>query len=132
MGKTKSINYFAILIFTVLLSVCSGNDENAVSVSEFATLVERNECLLIDVRSPDEYLSGHIDGSATIDFYSPEFEHKFRFIDVNQCILLYCSTGNRSGQATHLLSQELGFTNIIHLKDGLNAWNNAGYKLVED
>jgi|ETNmetMinimDraft_35_1059890.scaffolds.fasta_scaffold03992_2 rhodanese-related sulfurtransferase len=132
MGKTKSLKYLAVLIFTVLLSACNSNDENAISVTEFASLVESKECLLIDVRSPDEYLSGHIDGSATIDFYSPEFEHKFRFIDVNQCMLFYCSTGNRSGQAAHILKKELGFTNIVHLKDGLNAWEESGYELVED
>tara|TARA_B110000438_G_scaffold160585_1_gene153826 strand:+ start:95 stop:493 length:399 start_codon:yes stop_codon:yes gene_type:complete len=132
MGKTKSLKYLAILIFTVLLSACISNHENAIGVSKFASLVESKECLVIDLRSPDEYLSGHIDGSATIDFYSPEFEHKFRFIDVNKCMLFYCSTGNRSGQAAHILQQELGFTNIIHLKDGLNAWKDAGYKLVED
>ena len=115
-----------------MLSACDGNDENAISVNEFATIVESKECLLIDVRSPDEYLSGHIKGSATIDFYSPEFEHKFRFIDVNQCMLLYCNTGNRSGQAVHILKNELGFTNIVHLKDGMEAWEEAGYELVEN
>ena len=132
MGKRKSIKYVAVFIFTVVLSACNVSDENTVSVSEFAALVENEECLLIDVRSPDEYLIRHIEGSATIDFYSPEFEHKFRFIDVNQCMLLYCATGNRSGQAAHILKKELGFTNIIHLKDGLEVWEEAGYKLVEN
>ena len=132
MGKRKSIKYLAVLILTLLLSSCNVKDENIVSLSEFTALVESKECLLIDVRSPDEYLTGHLKGSATIDFYSPEFEHKFRFIDVNKCMLFYCNTGNRSGRAAYILKNELGFTDVLYLEGGMEAWEKAGYELVED
>lgn len=132
MGKRKSIKYSAVLILTVLFSSCNVKDENIVSLIEFAALVESQECLLIDVRSPNEYLTGHLEGSATIDFYSPEFEHKFRFIDVNKCMLFYCNTGNRSGQAAYILKKELGFTDVLYLEGGMEAWEKAGYELVED
>jgi len=116
----------------VLFSSCNVKDYNIVSLIEFAALFESKECLMIDVRSPDEYLTGHIEGSATIDFYSPEFEHKFRFIDVNQCMLFYCNTGKRSRQAVNLLKKELGFSDVLYLEGGIEAWKKAGYELVED
>jgi rhodanese-related sulfurtransferase len=132
MGKAKSLIYFVVIFCGLLFSACNTNDEHAVSVEEFSKLINDENCLVVDVRTADEYLMGHIEGSATIDFYSPEFEHKFRFIDVNDCIVFYCNTGSRSGQAIHVLREELGFTNIVHLKGGLEEWKKAGNELVKE
>lgn len=132
MGKTKSIRHLVALFVAVFVSACSSTDEAAISVEEFASMVDSKACLIVDVRTAEEYVEGHIEGAATIDFYSPEFEHKFRFIDVNQCMVFYCNTGNRSGQAVHLLKEELGFANIVLLNGGMNAWEEAGYGWVED
>ena len=120
-----------LLVFTVLLVSCGHNKDSAVSVAEFSEFIKAEECLLIDVRSAEEYVQGHIVGSATIDFYSPEFESKFMFIKPNQKMALYCNTGNRSGQAIYLL-KDLGYTDIVQLNGGLNAWEDEGYEIVEE
>ena len=45
---------------------------------------------------------------------------------------LYCKGGSRSAQALHILETELGFTNLVHLKDGINSWEKEDYELVKN
>ena len=77
-------------------------------------------------------LLGHIIGAATIDLYSETFEHRFRFMDTALCMALYCASGKRSAQALHILETELGFTNLVHLKGGINSWEMEDYELVKN
>lgn len=132
MSISKFIKYSAAIVFTAFLSACTTTDINAVSAEEFAQIVESKECLVIDVRTAAEFNSGHIKDVATVDFNSAEFEHKFKFMDTNMCIALYCRSGNRSGQALNLLKNDLGFKNIVHLDGGVKAWTAAGYELVKE
>lgn len=132
MSISKWIKFGAATIVAALFTACNTNDPNMVSVDEFVKIVESKECLVIDVRTAAEYEAGHIKDVGTIDFKSAEFEHKFKYMDTDQCIALYCRSGNRSGQALKLLKDDLGFTNIVHLEGGVKAWTAAGYELVKD
>ena len=132
MGKRKLLS-FAFLSFVLLfVSACTSAHEKAVSAAEFKSLVEGYECIIVDVRSPEEFMEGHIEGAATIDLYSANFEHRFRFIDTTHCMALYCQSGKRSAQALHILETELGFINLVHLQGGITTWENEGYELVKD
>jgi rhodanese-related sulfurtransferase len=132
MGKRKSVG-FAFLSFVLLfVSACTSVDEKAISAIEFKTIVDAQECIIVDVRTPDEFMDGHIIGAASIDLYSEEFEHRFRFMDTNQCMALYCKGGSRSAQALHVLETELGFMNLVHLHGGVNTWEKEGYELVKN
>ena len=132
MGKRKSLG-FAFLSFVLLfVSACTSVDKKAISAIEFKTIVDAQECIIVDVRTPDEFMDGHIIGAASIDLYSEEFEHRFRFIDTAQCMALYCKSGKRSAQALHILETELGFTNLVHLQGGITTWENADYELVKN
>ncbi len=70
--------------------------------------------LVIDVRTPEEYLSGHIDNAINIPVTVIEKEIKNYTTDKNQKILLYCRSGNRSGQALEVL-KNLGYTNAENI-----------------
>lgn len=120
-----------LLVFALMLLSCNQHKELALSSEQFSDFIQE-DCLLIDVRSAEEYLDGHIKASATIDLYSPEFESKFMFIHSDQKMALYCNTGKRSGQALHLLVEELGYQNVVHLKGGLSAWTESGFELIEE
>ena len=80
--------------------------------------MEKDEVIIIDVRSPQEYNEGHIYGAISI----PEYEIKKRITDVVQDkerkIIVYCSTGMRSKNAQIQL-QKLGYDNVFNLKDGV-------------
>ncbi len=68
--------------------------------------------LVIDVRGPDEVAEGVILGATVLDFNAGEFQAKIGDYDRNAAYLVYCRSGNRSGQAVAIM-KELGFTDVI-------------------
>ncbi len=68
--------------------------------------------VVIDVRGPDEVAEGAIVGATVLDFNAGEFQAKIGDYDRNAAYLVYCRSGNRSGQAVAIM-KELGFTDVI-------------------
>ncbi|WP_299132343.1 rhodanese-like domain-containing protein [uncultured Vibrio sp.] len=77
-------------------------------------LIEKG-ALMVDVRTPEEFKQGHLDNA--INYPLSEVATHFANIDKDQPIVLYCRSGNRSGQAYQFL-QAQGFTQI-HNAGGL-------------
>ena len=99
-----------------------------VTVEEAKSLVESNVSLIIvDVRTREEYDSGHIEGAILI----PVSELEGRIIELSkeEELLIYCRTGNRSSNSVNILKAN-GYTKIFHMNDGIIAWIQAGYPTV--
>lgn len=77
---------------------------------------------LIDVRTAEEFASGHIPGAINIPVQ--ELGQRLDEVATDQPIVLYCRSGNRSTQAATLLSQQ-GYTGIYNL-GGITSWQAAG------
>lgn len=71
-------------------------------------LVERG-AMIVDVRTPQEFSNGHLNNA--VNFPLSELDQHFKDIDKDRLIVLYCCSGNRSGQAYKYL-QSQGFTNL--------------------
>ncbi len=84
--------------------------------------------VVLDVRTPQEYRSGHIAGAINIDFYAPDFPKRLDKLDKNKTYVVYCRSGHRSGQAVSLMRQ-LGFTHIYDVQGGLSTWVRQGLPL---
>lgn len=91
-------------------------------VSEWQTSQEH---LLIDVRTPQEYNSGHIAGAINIPLQ--ELSARQSEIPQDTPLVLYCRSGNRSSQAANLL-EDAGYNQIYDL-GGTIQWTGAGYPL---
>jgi len=91
--------------------------------------------LIVDVREPDEFASGHIPGAISIPRGLLEFRvwkvlgHPSA-IDYNRKIVVYCLSGGRATLATRQL-KELGFTNAIAVAMPLSEWQQKNYPLVK-
>ncbi len=85
--------------------------------------------ILLDVRTEDEFRSGHIDGASEIDFYQSDFKEKLAALDKTKSYLIYCHSGNRSGKTLGMMS-ELGFRDVHDLEGGIAAWEAVGYQIV--
>lgn len=85
--------------------------------------------VIIDVRTENEYLGGHIQNSKNIDFYSSEFESSLKNLDRSKHYVLYCRSGNRSGQATRMMKQ-LGFAHAENLGSLQQASKSLGIEIV--
>jgi len=96
-----------------------------------ATFLAKNideERIVIDVRTPEEYATGHMPNSKNINFYSANFMQEINTLDKDKKYSVYCRSGNRSGQALALM-ESLGFENVIDLDGGIVAWAQIGQEL---
>lgn len=96
-----------------------------VSVSEARTMLEGGEGpAVIDVRTPEEFEAGHIDGALNINFRSEDFAAEIAKLDKSQPYILHCKTGGRSAKALAEMEAQ-GFENIAHMVDGYDGWSAA-------
>ena len=84
--------------------------------------------ILLDVRRPDEFAEGHIPGAVCIPNESIGTEMPEGLPDLDQVILVYCRSGNRSKQASRKLAQ-IGYTNVYEF-GGILSW--TGETVRED
>ena len=82
--------------------------------------------VVLDIRTPEEFRDGHLPGARNLDFFAPDFRQQLEALAREDVpILLYCRSGNRSGQAMRLLRQ-WGRDDVLHLADGFRSWRAAG------
>lgn len=86
--------------------------------------------IILDVRTPPEFQSGHINQAQLI----PVQELQARIHELenhkNETILVYCRSGNRSTVASKLLIDS-GFKRVYNLRDGINGWMQEKHNLVK-
>jgi phage shock protein E len=91
-------------------------------------LAERDDLTIIDVRTPEEFADGHLADAELVDIYEAAFRDEIDGLDRDGSYVLYCRSGNRSGQAAAFM-QELGFAEVYDA-GGLADLANAGATIV--
>ena len=84
-------------------------------------MAEDDGHVIVDVRRQDEYDEGHIPGAILIPNESIGTKQPEELPDLDQIILIYCRSGNRSKQASEKLAA-IGYTNIYEF-GGINTWD---------
>ena len=112
------------LFLTFSWDYLSPTDINFISDSDLIEMQEI-EYILLDVRTPDEFISGYIKNAINLDFYSETFQNDILSIDKNLPIVLYCRTNNRSTKTANIL-KENGFKEISVLEGGITDWVKNG------
>jgi rhodanese-related sulfurtransferase len=115
----KKISSFLILIILVLLTACGNAGYKNVSTEDAKKLIENNEVVVLDVRTPEEFQGGHIPNATLIPLQ--ELENRLNEIDKKKGYLVVCRSGNRSAQASEILSNN-GFSTIYNMTGGMNNW----------
>lgn len=95
----------------------------------FAAAMEVPETVILDVRTPEEFAAGHIEGAVNIDVSGSGFEAALGELDPEVPYAVYCRSGNRSATALAVM-EHLGFTAAYHLDGGVGAWTRSGRPLV--
>jgi len=139
----KVLYALSVLLLTIMMFAgCStgpstGNPSQIVkeiSASEAYTLVQANvgraDFIILDVRTPSEFSSGHLEGAILIDVNAGNFREKVNKLDKNKNYLVYCRTSNRSGQAVAIM-KDLGFKEVYDMDGGIVAWQVAGYPTIK-
>ena len=68
---------------------------------------------LIDVRTPEEFASGHLAGALNIDLSSSTFDQEIATLDADSTYVVYCASGNRSTTAIGRMA-DLGFVDLLN------------------
>lgn len=94
--------------------------------NQFEKNIHSNDSIqLLDVRTAGEYNTGHIKNALQADFNDKkEFERRISFIDKKKPVYVYCLSSGRSNAAAKQMN-EMGYQNVIVLKEGLNGWRTA-------
>lgn len=123
------------LVLGMLLAACAGGTATvtqdiksispATAYDEIQANADNVDFELIDVRTPDEYKAGKVAGAINIDFYAADFKDKLNDLDRDKYYIIYCHTGNRSGQTLKIM-RELGFLKVYDIAGGIAAWAQDG------
>lgn len=113
------------------LTGCSTSQSTVslVGVDEFAHTAASSGTEIIDVRTPAEYAAGHLQGATNIDVEGGAFSQGIAGLDKSNTYAVYCRSGNRSKTATQQMA-DAGFTHVVELDGGINAWIAAGQPVV--
>ena len=113
------------LMALLLLAGCGAQSEEStyrqVNAEEADSMMEEETgYIILDVRTAQEYSEKHIPGAINIPNETIGTEDIPELPDIEQLILVYCRSGNRSKQASEKLVK-LGYTNIVEF-GGINDW----------
>ena len=99
------------------------NSMSDLSQNDWANaLFEHSEAVILDVRTEDEFESGHIPNAFNIDLsMGPGFIDAVNALDKNKSYYVYCRSGARSAQAVQLM-RDLGFSETYNLIGGILEW----------
>ena len=93
-----------------------------ITIDEVKRILDNQDTIIIDVRSPGEFNGGTIRGAINMDLFDPEFMNKINELDKNKQYLMLCLSGNRSGSAAGAMAQ-MGFTNVANIIGGMMSWD---------
>lgn len=118
---------YVIILGCALLSLGTYAQENSgskvIAPAEYKEQITvKEDVQLVDVRTPEEFAEGHIEGAENIDFHSEDFLEEFENMDKSRPLYIYCRSGKRSSKAAEKLSA-FGFEQVIDLEGGFLSWS---------
>lgn len=132
MVKNLRVLLALAVVGTLALTACSSatatSVETASAQDASSVLAENSEAVVLDIRTPEEFAGPRIDGAVNIDFYAADFADQIAALDRDTTYVVYCRSGNRSGQARGVF-EELGFADVTEVAGGILAWHDAGLPL---
>lgn len=111
-----------ILVALIMYRLSPTKGVKTISTEELKSVLNDPDKIFIDVRSPIEYNSQHIQ-----QFQNIPLKSKFKDLPKDREIVVICQTGIRSNQACKKLKRR-GYKNITNVRGGLSYWNFKGEK----
>jgi len=135
----KRILKGVLFIFLTILIIGCNNSKPSKTITEYGELsvitpVEfkensKNETI-IDIRTPEEFANGHIEGAININLFDKTFLDQISKLDKTKPIYMYCRSGSRSRSASKKVSN-LGFEKVYDLQGGIIYWARNNYQIIK-
>jgi rhodanese-related sulfurtransferase len=104
-----------------------------VTPQESSEIIKENinspEFALLDVRTPVEFQSGHLEGAINVDYQS-NFKIEIQKMDKEKKYLLYCKSGIRSANAMQVM-RHFGFEEVYNMLGGISYWIDEGRPIIK-
>lgn len=97
--------------------------------AELEAMIAQDEAILVDVRTPEEFVAGHLEGAINLPVETFE-PGEVPIAGEGKEVILYCRSDRRSGIAAEQLAEARG-TTVRHLDGGILAWEDAGNPVTE-
>jgi len=131
------MNYKALIVASIssIVLSCKGQSNGkfeSVEPKEFSQKIDSTpNAQILDVRTPEEYASEHIDHATNVNWNGADFEAKAKGFDKSKPVYVYCMSGGRSKKASSKLA-EMGFTKVYEMDGGFIKYNAEGLNKASD
>ena len=121
--RTQSI-ILVILAFVVQTACSIGqNKVNTLTPEQVSQHLDKGDITILDVRTPEEWSEGVIDGAVLKNFYDDDFARYLKKMDNTKPIIVTCKRGGRSAKAADQM-QKSGFKEVYDMGAGMDGWND--------
>lgn len=124
-----SATVLALILVLVFELRLRQNEFAAISPQDAIRLMNQG-ALVLDLRPPDAYAEGHLNGARQMDsaeiLKAGETLKKYK----EKSVLVYCNTGSLAASAARILTGQ-GFTKVLNLRGGIAGWRAEGLPLAK-
>lgn len=128
-------NPILVLLFSFIMLSCNSQSSKyskSIDAKAFSEKIAATpNPQILDVRTPEEFASDHIDKAININWLGDSFVVDSKKLDKTRPLFVYCKSGARSQNAVQKL-EELGFTNLYQLQGGILKWEASGFTKPTD
>ncbi|SNR71306.1 rhodanese-like domain-containing protein [Lutibacter flavus] len=135
----KTTLKLSLLIFISVLSLNCNNSQSTKSKAQQGAIIklspkefkEKSQSqTIIDIRTPQEFAQGHIEGAVNINYFDRSFLEQVSKFDKNKPIFIYCRSGSRTSSASKKMINQ-GFSEVADLQGGIMNWAKNKNKIVK-
>ncbi|MBI5538466.1 MAG: thioredoxin fold domain-containing protein [Bacteroidia bacterium] len=125
----KRFYIFSYILIALIFLGCSNGQTQpmkpALSAIEFSNKIKQlPKAPIIDVRTPEEFVKGHLKNSVNINMYGNDFQQQIAKLDKSKPVFVYCLSGSRSSFAANNMRNS-GFKEVYDLSGGIMTWRAA-------
>ena len=120
-----------LLLFFLLFINCNQNQNLNIEPDKVYDLLsnnDKNNSILLDVRTKEEVIENKINNSLNIDFYSDNFQKSILSLDKSKTYYVYCRSGRRSLNTVEFM-RENGFSKSYNVDGGIIKWSDLNLPL---
>ncbi|MBW1643929.1 MAG: rhodanese-like domain-containing protein [Deltaproteobacteria bacterium] len=124
-----------LILLLIQTSSLAGEDVlKTISPAEASDLIAKHknnaDFIILDVRTPREFKSGHIEKAILLDYYSKTYTDELKRLDKTKTYLIYCRTGNRTGKTMKMI-KNMGFSRVYNMAKGIKGWRSKGFPVTK-
>ncbi len=124
-----------LILLLIQTSSLAGEDVlKTISPAEASDLIAKHknnaDFIILDVRTPREFKSGHIEKAILLDYYSKTYTDELKRLDKTKTYLIYCRTGNRTGKTLKMI-KNMGFSRVYNMAKGIKGWRSKGFPVTK-